>query len=56
VIVKLDQIFNGLPRAIAKHNGEILKFIGDGLLAIFPVYAPEKAARPRSRVCRPYPL
>jgi hypothetical protein len=23
VIVKLDQIFNGLPRAIAKHNGEI---------------------------------
>jgi adenylate cyclase len=37
VIVKLDQIFNGLARAIAKHNGEILKIIGDGLLAIFPV-------------------
>ena len=44
VIAKLDQIFDGQARAIAKHGGEILKFIGDGLLAIFPVDAPDQAA------------
>jgi adenylate cyclase len=43
VIAKLDQIFDGQARAIARHGGEILKFIGDGLLAIFPVDAPEEA-------------
>src|SRR5262249_925021 len=31
-------------RAIADHGGEILKFIGDGLLAIFPLAAFEGAA------------
>ena len=45
VIAKLDQIFDGQARAIAKHGGEILKFIGDGLLAIFPVDAPDQAAQ-----------
>jgi adenylate cyclase len=45
VIAKLDQIFDAQARAIAKHGGEILKFIGDGLLAIFPVDAPDQAAR-----------
>jgi adenylate cyclase len=45
VIAKLDQIFDGQARAIARHGGEILKFIGDGLLAIFPVGAPEQAAQ-----------
>jgi adenylate cyclase len=45
VIAKLDQIFDAQARAIAKHGGEILKFIGDGLLAIFPVDAPAQAAR-----------
>jgi adenylate cyclase len=45
VIAKLDQIFDGQARAIAKHGGEILKFIGDGLLAIFPVETPEHAAQ-----------
>jgi adenylate cyclase len=44
VIAKLDQIFDGQARAIAKHGGEILKFIGDGLLAIFPVDTPDQAA------------
>jgi adenylate cyclase len=43
VIAKLDQIFDGQARAIARHGGEILKFIGDGLLAIFPVDTPEDA-------------
>jgi adenylate cyclase len=45
VIAKLDQIFDAQARAIAKHSGEILKFIGDGLLAIFPVDAPDQAAQ-----------
>ena len=45
VIAKLDQIFDGQARAIAKHGGEILKFIGDGLLAIFAVQTPEQAAQ-----------
>jgi len=44
VIAKLDQIFDAQARAIAKHGGEILKFIGDGLLAIFPVETPDQAA------------
>jgi adenylate cyclase len=43
VIAKLDQIFDSQARAIAKHGGEILKFIGDGLLAIFPVVTPDQA-------------
>jgi adenylate cyclase len=45
VIAILDQVFDAQARAIAKHGGEILKFIGDGLLAIFPVEAPDQAAR-----------
>jgi len=45
VIAKLDQIFDGQARAITRHGGEILKFIGDGLLAIFPVDTPEQAAQ-----------
>ena len=37
VIALLDQVFDAQARAIASHGGEILKFIGDGLLAIFPL-------------------
>jgi adenylate cyclase len=33
----LDGLFDAQARAIAAHGGEILKFIGDGLLAIFPI-------------------
>jgi adenylate cyclase len=43
VIAILDQIFDAQARAIANHGGEILKFIGDGLLAIFPVATPDEA-------------
>jgi adenylate cyclase len=45
VIAILDQVFDAQARAIVGHGGEILKFIGDGLLAIFPVATPEAAAR-----------
>ena len=43
VIAILNQLFDLQAKAIAAKGGEILKFIGDGLLAIFPVATPEAA-------------
>ena len=37
VIAALNQFFDALAEAIESHGGQILKFMGDGLLAIFPV-------------------
>src|SRR3546814_13539627 len=37
VIELLDEYFETLARAINRHGGEILKFIGDAILAIFPL-------------------
>jgi adenylate cyclase len=37
VIAILNALFDAQARAINSHGGEILKFIGDGLLAIFPI-------------------
>ncbi|WP_342740865.1 adenylate/guanylate cyclase domain-containing protein [Bradyrhizobium sp. B117] len=37
VIDLLNDYFDAMSEPIAKHGGEILKFIGDGLLAIFPL-------------------
>lgn len=37
VIEVLDAVFDLQAKAIERQGGEILKFIGDGLLAIFPV-------------------
>lgn len=45
VIAILNDLFDLQARAIADHGGEILKFIGDGLLAIFPVRDPADAQR-----------
>jgi len=39
VIGTLDAWFECVAAAIASHGGEILKFMGDGLLAIFPAEA-----------------
>lgn len=39
VIAILNRVFDAQARAITGHGGEILKFIGDGLLAIFPLAA-----------------
>jgi adenylate cyclase len=44
MIAMLNALFDAQAHAIATHGGEILKFIGDGLLAIFPVEQPGKAA------------
>ena len=40
----LNALFEAQAAAIRQHGGEILKFIGDGILAIFPIEAPEAAA------------
>jgi adenylate cyclase len=45
VIAILNDLFDLQAKAIAKRGGEILKFIGDGLLAIFPVTNPAEAAQ-----------
>ncbi len=37
MISVLNAFFDAQAAAIARHDGEILKFMGDGLLAIFPV-------------------
>ncbi len=40
VIDLLNDYFDAMSEPIARHGGEILKFIGDGLLAIFPLDQP----------------
>ncbi len=37
VLVVLNEYFERLAKSVIAHGGEILKFIGDGLLAVFPV-------------------
>ena len=37
IITMLNALFDAQAIAIESHGGEILKFIGDGLLAIFPI-------------------
>lgn len=44
VIDLLNGYFDAMSEPIAKHGGEILKFIGDGLLAIFPLSEPRACA------------
>ncbi|MGY3548384.1 MULTISPECIES: adenylate/guanylate cyclase domain-containing protein [unclassified Bradyrhizobium] len=44
VIDLLNDYFDAMSEPIARHGGEILKFIGDGLLAIFPLSQPKACA------------
>jgi adenylate cyclase len=44
VIDLLNGYFDVMSEPIARHGGEILKFIGDGLLAIFPLSQPNACA------------
>lgn len=46
VVGLLDESLEAIGTAVAQHGGEVLKFLGDGLLAIFPFTdEPESAAR-----------
>jgi adenylate cyclase len=44
LIALLNRCFDCQVPAILAHGGEVLKFMGDGLLAIFPIAAAEAAA------------
>src|ERR1700751_1041726 len=44
VIDLLNDYFDAISEPIARHGGEILKFMGDGLLAIFPLGQPQACA------------
>lgn len=43
----LNAYFDCTAKAVAEHGGEVLKFIGDGVLAIFPF---DDSARPRANM------
>jgi adenylate cyclase len=44
VIDLLNDYFDAISEPIARHGGEVLKFMGDGLLAIFPLSQPSACA------------
>jgi adenylate cyclase len=44
VIDLLNGYFDAMSEPIERHGGEILKFMGDGLLAIFPLSQPQACA------------
>ena len=44
VIDLLNDYFDAISEPISRHGGEILKFMGDGLLAIFPLSQPAACA------------
>jgi adenylate cyclase len=44
VIDLLNDYFDAISEPVARHGGEILKFMGDGLLAIFPLSQPNACA------------
>ena len=44
VIELLNGYFDAMSEPIERHGGEILKFMGDGLLAIFPLSNPDACA------------
>ncbi len=48
LIAWLNDYFSVVGRAITEHDGEILKFIGDAVLAVWPV----TTGRPREATCR----
>jgi adenylate cyclase len=49
VIALLNDYFSAMGEAVTEAGGEILKFMGDGMLAIFPIAAPADRAETVSR-------
>jgi adenylate cyclase len=45
LLAALDTYYQALVDAITVAGGEVLKFMGDGLLAVFPIAAPQALAR-----------
>lgn len=45
VITRLNEYFDAMGGPVERHGGEILKFVGDGMLAIFPLESPGACAR-----------
>lgn len=45
VIAVLNAYFEAIADPIERHGGEILKFMGDGMLAIFPLDQPDACAK-----------
>ncbi len=45
VIAMLNDYFDAISDPVERHGGEILKFMGDGLLAIFPLDTAERLRR-----------
>ncbi|MDX0436432.1 adenylate/guanylate cyclase domain-containing protein [Sinorhizobium medicae] len=54
VIGVLNEYFDMIAEPIEAFGGEILKFIGDGLLAIFPLTEPDACRRLLDAVCAAY--
>lgn len=50
VIAILNDYFDVIAEPIERHGGEILKFIGDGLLSVFPLDRPDACGRLLSAV------
>ena len=48
-LATLDDYFDCTAGAVIDHGGEVLKFVGDAVMAIFPV---ESVTRPRTDMCR----
>jgi adenylate cyclase len=50
VIELLDQVFEALTAALRSRGGQVLKFMGDGMLAIFPLAAESETETCRSAI------
>lgn len=51
----LDRYFSAMADAVIDHGGDVLKFIGDGMLAVFPLTefeTPQQAARAAAKAAR----